>query len=74
MKFRTGMRADRVGRLIADRHYSRQSLGSPQFVPPAVCGPRDNMPDPGLLGNFLAFLGVRKARLAGGLDLFRISQ
>ena len=30
-------RADPFGRVIADRHYNRQKVGSPQFVPPGRC-------------------------------------
>jgi hypothetical protein len=30
-------RADRVALPLADRHYNRQSIGSPQFVPPGRC-------------------------------------
>lgn len=30
-------RADPRARVIADRHYNRQSIGSPQFVPPSRC-------------------------------------
>ncbi len=30
-------RFHRPSRLIADRHYNRQSVGSPQFVPPGRC-------------------------------------
>ena len=30
-------RADPVARPIADRHYNRQSIGAPQFVPPGRC-------------------------------------
>lgn len=30
-------RADIRARLIADRHYNRQKVGSPQFVPPGRC-------------------------------------
>lgn len=30
-------RADQRSRAIADRHYNRQKVGSPQFVPPARC-------------------------------------
>ena len=30
-------RADIPARLIADRHYNRQKVGSPQFVPPGRC-------------------------------------
>lgn len=30
-------RADPAARAIADRHYNRQSIGSPQFVPPGRC-------------------------------------
>lgn len=30
-------RADPWGRLLADRHYNRQSVGSKQFVPPGRC-------------------------------------
>lgn len=37
MKWRLSWRADPVGREIADRHYNRQKVGSPQFVPPGGC-------------------------------------
>lgn len=30
-------RADHAARLIADRHYNRQKIGTPQFVPPGRC-------------------------------------
>lgn len=30
-------RADPEARKLADRHYSRQKIGSPQFVPPGSC-------------------------------------
>lgn len=30
-------RADPLGRELADRHYARQSVGAPQFVPPGRC-------------------------------------
>lgn len=30
-------RADPFARVIADRHYNRQKIGSPQFVPPGRC-------------------------------------
>ena len=30
-------RADRIVRPLADRHYNRQHVGSPQFVPPGRC-------------------------------------
>ena len=30
-------RADQEARVIADRHYNRQKIGSPQFVPPGRC-------------------------------------
>jgi hypothetical protein len=30
-------RADPAARKIADRHYNRQKIGSPQFVPPGRC-------------------------------------
>lgn len=30
-------RADQRARVIADRHYNRQKIGSPQFVPPGRC-------------------------------------
>jgi hypothetical protein len=30
-------RADERARLIADRHYNRQKIGTPQFVPPGRC-------------------------------------
>lgn len=30
-------RADPKGRVLADRHYNRQKVGAPQFVPPGRC-------------------------------------
>jgi len=30
-------RADPLARVLADRHYNRQKIGSPQFVPPGRC-------------------------------------
>lgn len=35
--WRLSYRADPVGANIADRHYNRQHVGSPQFVPPGRC-------------------------------------
>ncbi len=35
--WRLSHRADPVGCAIADRHYNRQKVGSPQFVPPGRC-------------------------------------
>lgn len=35
--WRVSNRADQVACRIADRHYSRQKIGSPQFVPPGRC-------------------------------------
>ena len=35
--WRISWRADPAGASIADRHYSRQSHGSPQFAPPGRC-------------------------------------
>ena len=35
--WRLSNRAAPAGRAIADRHYSRQKVGSPQFVPPGRC-------------------------------------
>ena len=37
MRWQLSDRADPVTALIADRHYNRQSIGSPQFVPPGRC-------------------------------------
>ena len=37
MFWRLSHRADDEARVIADRHYSRQKVGSPQFVPPGRC-------------------------------------
>ena len=37
MKWHLSHRADPLARDIADRHYSRQKVGSPQFVPPGRC-------------------------------------
>lgn len=35
--WRLSDRADPAGVVIADRHYNRQKVGSPQFVPPGRC-------------------------------------
>ena len=35
--WRLSWRADPGARLIADRHYNRQAIGAPQFVPPGRC-------------------------------------
>lgn len=35
--WRLSWRADPVARVIADRHYNRQNVGSAQFVPPGRC-------------------------------------
>lgn len=37
MRWELADRADPHGASIADRHYSRQKVGSPQFVPPGRC-------------------------------------
>lgn len=37
MIWRPSHRFDPVGRVLADRHYSRQKPGSPQFMPPGSC-------------------------------------
>ncbi len=37
MHWRLSNRADPVAAKIADRHYNRQKVGSPQFVPPGRC-------------------------------------
>lgn len=37
MTWRLSHRADLASRLIADRHYNRQKIGTPQFVPPGRC-------------------------------------
>ena len=37
MHWRLSHRADRTAVKIADRHYSRQKIGTPQFVPPGRC-------------------------------------
>lgn len=37
LNWRLSWRADPLAREIADRHYNRQSIGSPQFVPPGRC-------------------------------------
>lgn len=37
MIWRLSYRADPAACLIADRHYNRQKIGSPQFVPPGRC-------------------------------------
>jgi hypothetical protein len=37
MAWRVSFRADQSARVIADRHYNRQSIGAAQFVPPGRC-------------------------------------
>ena len=37
MHWHLSHRADRRALPLADRHYNRQKIGSPQFVPPASC-------------------------------------
>ena len=37
MIWRLSHRADPYARNIADRHYNRQKIGTPQFVPPGRC-------------------------------------
>ena len=37
MRWRLSNRADPTARVIADRHYNRQKIGTPQFVPPGRC-------------------------------------
>lgn len=37
MRWKLSHRAEAASRLIADRHYSRQKPGTPQFVPPGRC-------------------------------------
>jgi hypothetical protein len=37
MPWRLSHRCDPFGREIADRHYNRQSVGAPNFVPPGRC-------------------------------------
>lgn len=37
MKWRLSHRADKAALVLADRHYNRQKVGSPQFVPPGRC-------------------------------------
>lgn len=37
MIWKRSTRADRKAVAIADRHYNRQKIGSPQFVPPGSC-------------------------------------
>lgn len=37
MLWRKSWRADPLARAIADRHYNRQKVGAPQFVPPGSC-------------------------------------
>ncbi len=37
MKWQVSHRADPLAVAIADRHYNRQKIGSPQFVPPGSC-------------------------------------
>lgn len=37
MPWRVGTRVDPDGRVLADRHYNRQSIGADNFVPPGRC-------------------------------------
>lgn len=37
MHWHLSHRADPFARLVADRHYNRQKIGAPQFVPPGRC-------------------------------------
>ena len=37
MHWKLSHRADHEARVIADRHYNRQKIGSPQFAPPGRC-------------------------------------
>lgn len=37
MRWMLSHRADRKAREVADRHYNRQKVGTPQFVPPGRC-------------------------------------
>lgn len=37
MRWALSHRAERAAREIADRHYNRQKVGAPQFVPPGRC-------------------------------------
>ena len=37
MRWHISHRADPRARKLADRHYNRQSIGAPQFVPPGRC-------------------------------------
>lgn len=37
MMWRKSFRADPAALPLADRHYNRQKIGSPQFVPPGAC-------------------------------------
>lgn len=37
MRWEISHRADQLARPLADRHYSRQSIGADQFVPPGRC-------------------------------------
>ena len=37
MRWQVSFRADPLARQLADRHYNRQTVGAPQFVPPGRC-------------------------------------
>lgn len=37
MRWHLSHRADPAAKLLADRHYNRQKVGAPQFVPPGSC-------------------------------------
>jgi hypothetical protein len=36
-RWKLSNRADPKARVLADRHYNRQKIGTPQFVPPGRC-------------------------------------
>src|SRR3546814_8574211 len=66
-------RADPEGVKIADRHYNRQKIGSPQFVPPGRCAVLINTKSPSLWVTSWPFAQYVKHAWAGAWvnSLFR---
>src|SRR3546814_9126532 len=66
-------RADPEGVKIADRHYNRQQIGSPQFVPPGRCAVLINTKSPSLWVTSWPFAQYVKHAWAGAWvnSLFR---
>src|SRR3546814_1450032 len=73
MHWTLSSRADPEGVKIADRHYNRQKIGSPQFVPPGRCAVLINTKSPSLWVTSWPFAQYVKHEWAGAWvnSLFR---